>query len=151
VRIRAAVIGDAPFLRAMIWEAIRASPTFVAIVGEATIRGHEDEYWRGWTTENEAAWVAVDGSDRPIGAVMLRPDEDGRRLAVAVADGERGRGVGAALMFAALVEARALGAVYVKLFVDPANEVALAWYERLGFTRVGEKPGAIEMRLSLGS
>ena len=62
---------------------------------------------------------------RLIGNVVVRPDF-------------RGRGIGRALMEAALDEARRQGARWVGLEVRADNEVACGLYRRLGFHTVGQ-------------
>jgi ribosomal protein S18 acetylase RimI-like enzyme len=50
----------------------------------------------------------------------------------------QGKGVGRALMMAALDYARAQGCEYASLWVGEGNEKARAWYRRLGFEEVGK-------------
>ena len=54
-----------------------------------------------------------------------------------VAEGWRGRGVGSALLRAAIERARQAGAHKVALQVWPHNAAAIALYEKLGFQREG--------------
>jgi RimJ/RimL family protein N-acetyltransferase len=58
-------------------------------------------------------------------------------LGMLVAEGWRGRGVGAALLAEAVDRARKAGAHKVALQVWPHNTAALALYERFGFQREG--------------
>jgi ribosomal-protein-alanine N-acetyltransferase len=62
-------------------------------------------------------------------------------LNIAVDPRLRRRGLGAALLDAALAEARRCGLVEVTLEVRRGNLSALALYRRYGFTQVGERPG----------
>jgi GNAT superfamily N-acetyltransferase len=55
----------------------------------------------------------------------------------------RGAGQGAALMRAALEDARARGAARVALWVNEKNLAARRMYERLGFAETGRVPGGI--------
>jgi ribosomal protein S18 acetylase RimI-like enzyme len=58
-------------------------------------------------------------------------------LGMLVADGWRGRGVGSALLAAALDWARQAGAHKVALQVWPHNQAAIALYQKFGFQREG--------------
>ena len=62
-------------------------------------------------------------------------------LTIAVEAGWRGRGVGRALMAEMLRRAANAGARAMFLEVDEDNAAALALYRRLGFVKVGERPG----------
>ena len=47
--IQQAETGDLPFLRAMNWEAVLASPGFIAEYGLEKLQQQEDDYWLTWT------------------------------------------------------------------------------------------------------
>ena len=55
----------------------------------------------------------------------------------------RGRGLGRAMLAQAAAHFRARGRRAMRLTVAPGNP-ALAFYEHLGFARVGSEPGALE-------
>jgi ribosomal protein S18 acetylase RimI-like enzyme len=57
----------------------------------------------------------------------------------------QGRGLGRALIGWLLTELAELGAQGVHLGVDPRNTAAVAFYERLGFTRWGSDPDAVTL------
>jgi len=61
-------------------------------------------------------------------------------LLVAVMPAARRRGVGTALVAAALADAARAGAVAAHLEVRASNAAAIALYERLGFVAVGRRP-----------
>ena len=122
VTIRAEGVEDEPAIRALLRDAFGASAE--ADLVEA-LRGRSDVRFL----------VALDGARR-VGHVGLSPvrvpglaaEELALGLApLAVADGARGAGVGAALVRAALEEARARGACAVVVLGDPA------YYARFGF------------------
>jgi ribosomal protein S18 acetylase RimI-like enzyme len=84
-------------------------------------------------------WFVADAPDGSLaGAVRaeLRPAGfiTGYITQVATEAGERGRGIGSALVGAAARQLVAYGAVAVRLHVRSTNEGALRLYQRLGFT-----------------
>lgn len=87
------------------------------------------------------AWngVAVDAEGHVVGYLLCRLVVDvWHVLNVAVARGERGRGVARALMREFLAAASPSG-YDVTLEVRPSNTVAIALYESLGFTERGRR------------
>jgi ribosomal protein S18 acetylase RimI-like enzyme len=62
----------------------------------------------------------------------------------------QGRGLGRELIDWLLGQLAELGAQGVHLGVDPRNTSAIAFYERLGFTRWGSDPGAVTLVRPLG-
>lgn len=77
-----------------------------------------------------------------LGVVLCRAIAgEAEVLTVAVPQWARRRGVGRALMDAALSEGRARGAERVFLEVDVANIAAVALYESLGFAKAGLRKG----------
>lgn len=87
--------------------------------------------------DDSAAWVAeVDG--RVVAHLGLHRTRYGTfELGMAIRDGHRSRGVGTALMNAALAWARTTDAHKIELQVWPDNDAALALYEKFGFEREG--------------
>jgi ribosomal-protein-alanine N-acetyltransferase len=87
------------------------------------------------------AFLAEDDG-RSVGMLLLRVImEDAEILTIAVDPAVRGRGVGRALVRAALDRAPAAGATAVFLEVAVDNTPALALYERAGFRRAGLRTG----------
>lgn len=154
VTVLEATAEDVPFLKAMIWEAILASPTLLARYGLDQVRAREESYWTLWPEQPDPAFVAVGKDGRKIGAVLVRPnDEDepvsGWRVGIGVDTEARGQGAGRLLMMHAMDFARGLGAEYMNLFVDRGNKPAIALYRQIGFTEVGRREGLMEMRIEL--
>ncbi len=58
---------------------------------------------------------------------------------IAVADGERGKGIGTKLLYAIFAEAEKLGKTEIRLDVIDTNPKARALYERLGFVATGKE------------
>jgi GNAT superfamily N-acetyltransferase len=170
LHVRRAVSEDAPFLRAMIWQALLASPAFFARVGEQTLIALEDQSWQRWSaqpvTHREPAFVAMSSESTPVGALILKNDialtaEDRARRAgpiepgvvverwrfgMGVVESARGKGVGRALLEHAFTFASDTGATELALLVDPGNAVARRLYDAMGFKVVGERDGSVEMR-----
>lgn len=152
ITIRDATLDDLDFLRKMVWEGLMASPTFVAWMGLATIQEYEDRYWKTWAKQPSPAFIAVDADGRSLGALSLRPNDTeppGWRIAIGVEAEARGQGVGRKLMERALDYAKTDGVAYVNLHVDPANQVAITLYQRMGFVDVERRDESIEMRIEL--
>ncbi|WP_328716331.1 GNAT family N-acetyltransferase [Halomonas elongata] len=92
----------------------------------------EDEEWDG-RDDKCRHFLALDAAGKALGTARLLPD--GHIGRVAVLEEARGRGVGLALMEAAIASARRRGDATVAL---SAQTHALAFYERLGFHAHGE-------------
>lgn len=109
-----------------------------------------------------AEGVAGDTGGDTLGMILCRAiGGEAEVLTVGVPPWTRRRGVGQALMTAAIAgaQARAAGAMFLE--VDVANAAAVSLYQRLGFRRAGLRKGyydrgaapradALVMRLDLG-
>jgi ribosomal-protein-alanine N-acetyltransferase len=101
-----------------------------------------DSPWDEATFEDFLAGPGAFGfvakGEDPMGMVLCRAlGGEAEVLTLAVPPWARRKGVGAALMAAAMGAARSVGASNMYLEVDIANGAAVALYERLGFERVG--------------
>lgn len=85
--------------------------------------------------------VATRGPDVAGYVVARRAADEGEILNLAVAPGQRGRGVGKELVERALLMLAGLGVDSVYLEVRESNAVARRLYERLGFREVGRRRG----------
>jgi GNAT superfamily N-acetyltransferase len=123
-------------------------------VDEAVAAPDLAPYLEAWGRAGDRALLARHG-DRPLGAVWYRlftadrpgygfVDEATPELSIGVQASERGRGVGAALLAAALAQAALDGHRRVSLSVEPDNP-ALRLYERSGFARHEPTDGAWTM------
>lgn len=131
--------GEAPLLR-------RATMADVAQIAAIETRAFADP----WSTQGFASLVEApevylvvsEVAGRVTGYVVARYVADEGEIAnLAVAPEARGQGLGAALLDAALREARARGVVMVYLEVRQSNDVARALYASRGFREVGRRKG----------
>ncbi|HYF23251.1 MAG TPA: ribosomal protein S18-alanine N-acetyltransferase [Caulobacteraceae bacterium] len=111
---------------------------------------HAEGFDQPWSAGDIAALLEgpggfgllVEQDGAAVGFVLARAIAgEAEILTVAVAPERRGRGIGAALMEAAVRTATAQGATAMFLEVAVDNTAALALYERAGFRRAGFRPG----------
>lgn len=81
----------------------------------------------------------LDGHAVAYGGMLLAPDE-GQITNIAVHPDHRRRGLGALLMERLECAARARGFFQIALEVRVSNDVAIALYERTGYTVAGRRP-----------
>jgi ribosomal protein S18 acetylase RimI-like enzyme len=153
--VRDATAEDIPFMRAMIWEAMLASPTFLALHGVENLQQYEEDYWSRWTERPDPAFVAIDAGGRRLGGITVKPNDQaepvgGWRIGIGVEAHARGQRVGQHLLERAIAFASDKGAEYINLFVDATNTAAIALYRRTGFVVVREEDNLIEMRILFG-
>jgi ribosomal protein S18 acetylase RimI-like enzyme len=149
--IRPLTTADEPILWEMLYQALHTSEGAPSrdIV-------HQPEYARhvkGWGRAGDTGFVAYDAEQRDelLGAVWLRfptsEQKEGEQaapeLAFAVKQGQRKRGIGAALLTQLVKANPQHSAVSISA---PANNPAVRLYERFGFKIVQQSPGAVSMR-----
>jgi ribosomal-protein-alanine N-acetyltransferase len=111
---------------------------------------HGLSFRRGWTAQeveqllverNTVADRALTGH-KLAGFILSRlAAGEAEILSVAVANAQRGRGIGRKLLDLHLRRLAGLGASAVFLEVDGQNEPARRLYRRAGFREVGQRPG----------
>jgi ribosomal protein S18 acetylase RimI-like enzyme len=104
---------------------------------------------RGNIRKGHAQYVAL-VDDRVVGWCDILPFDrptksHGGVLGLGILPEHRGRGIGPALIEAALAAAKASGLTRVELLVREGNGRAVALYERLGFVREGMKRNAVRV------
>ena len=151
---------DLPFMWDMLHEAIhRASdepaPSREEVLSEPGI----SHYLEDWGRPGDAAVVARDGeAGRRIGAAWYRlmstedpgygfVDAGTPEIAIAVAPGHRGRGVGEVLLRSLMDTAKRRNFHALSLSVQTANLTAIKLYERCGFEKLSESGGAWTMKI----
>jgi GNAT superfamily N-acetyltransferase len=140
---------------AVSWDPGRELPPYEAVIDHPELA----RYHSGWGRPGDAGVVAeLDAS--PVGVAAFRifteqdhghgfVDEETPELAIAVADGFRGRGVGSRLMEALADRARAEGIARLSLSVDTENPARLL-YEQLGYREISrDDVGGVRMLLDL--
>jgi ribosomal-protein-alanine N-acetyltransferase len=102
----------------------------------------EQEFERLLADRNVVCHVARSDRGALVGFVISRVIEDEAEiLMVAVAPGERGRGLARRLLNRHLGRLAARAARRVFLEVDEGNDAALRLYAHAGFQQVGRRPG----------
>lgn len=122
--------------------------------GPAIAGLHQDGFDRPWSHWEFSSLLAEErvfgfaarreggGGRAPDGFVLAREAAgEAEILAIAVAKSARRQGLARRMLDAVLFKLRADRAEALFLEVDAANDAALALYRRLGFAKVGERPG----------
>ncbi len=116
-------------------------------------RLHAASFERAWDAATLSDMLAAPGAFAFIhadGFVLARAAADEAEiLTLAVAPNARGKGLGRALLQAAIDKARAMGAATMFLEVGADNPHALALYAGLGFAKVGTRKSYYEGRDAL--
>ena len=150
--IRPAGAQDLPFLRDMLRHAY-----YARWGNEADVP--LERYVAGWGRPGDDALVAID-EFQPVGAAWFRlfdadepgygfVDEETPELTIAIVPSRRGKGLGEQLLTSLLDRAREEGYARISLSVE-ADNPAIRLYEQHGFTRVGDRAGALVMSAELG-
>lgn len=113
-----------------------ADAAFVGALGEVAFGEFSRDAARStlWMAEHHPTWIALRGDER-VGFAILRIPKRGlaELLAIAVAERERGRGVGRALIERAEYAARVRGASGISLHTADANVAAIDLFTKRGF------------------
>lgn len=159
--IRPARVGDLTFVREMLYEAAfwRPDAPRPAKWSRSLDAPELAVYVEDWGRTGDRALIAC-RADQRLGAVWLRlftershgygfVDPETPELGVAVRSDFRGRGIGSALVAAALAQAALDGFDRISLSVEPDNP-ASRLYQRLGFRRIAMDPGSWTMVAATG-
>jgi ribosomal protein S18 acetylase RimI-like enzyme len=152
VHIRPCVAGDEAAL-ALVGQATFLE-TFAGILGGQDIvahcaKAHAVDLYRTWLdAPGHALWlVGCSPGNAPIGYMVVAPphlplpdtERDLELKRIYVLGRFHGLGLGKQLVAAALAHARAAGAGRLLLGVYAHNHPAIAFYERVGFSRIGTR------------
>lgn len=159
--IRPAVADDAPFLLAMLREAVNWEPDRPArSVDEIAATPELARYAAGWPLDGDVGVVAEDQAGAAVGAAWFRffdqahhgygfVASDVPEVTVGVVPERRGTGVGRALLDELHRAAGERGIERLSLSVERANP-ARRLYERLGYEVIGGDDDADTMVVRLG-
>ena len=140
--IRRARPGDAPALVELGTEVGNEPEGWLITANGWRSAGDERRYLRALRRYPHAAVYVAEDEGRIVGRLSIARDQHPASYHVAdlglmVAESHRRRGVGQALLEAAVVWARSRDVTKLELHVFPHNEGAIALYERFGFEREG--------------
>jgi RimJ/RimL family protein N-acetyltransferase len=141
VLVRPAEAGDAAAL-VQLGTDVGSEPEGWLITGGWRGVGHERRYLRAVRRSRDAAVFVAEAQDGIVGRLSIARDSHPASRHVAdlglmVAASHRRRGIGTALLDAAVAWARETGVRKLELHVFPHNEAAIALYEKYGFRREG--------------
>jgi ribosomal protein S18 acetylase RimI-like enzyme len=127
---------------------------YESVAGEDRWIGGEAPVSAGWADRVVAASVGRDDAamllayldGTAVGWISFSREGDVVDLGMGVIDGYRSRGIGTAMMEAALTWAESVGAAQVRLEVFPHNDRAIGLYRKFGFAEVERRVGAHQRR-----
>jgi RimJ/RimL family protein N-acetyltransferase len=142
--IRRAEPGDAASLVRLAEEVGAEEGGWLIADGDWRSVSEERRYLRAIRRHTFAAVLVADLGGRVVGRLSIGRDshpasEHVADVGLMVAEDQRRRGIGLALMEAGEEWARSVGVLKIELHVFPHNEAALALYERLGYRQVGRR------------
>jgi GNAT superfamily N-acetyltransferase len=157
MRIRRLTEADAPFLERMML--LAGFPPDRPLPPDPLSLPHARRFLEGWGRAGDVGVMALSDTGRPVGAAWARwldepllRDESGApvaEVAIAVEEGARGGGTGAALLRALEDEAVGDGHRALALGVSARNP-AVRLYRRAGYELVGEGERGLVMLRRLG-
>jgi RimJ/RimL family protein N-acetyltransferase len=141
-RVRRAESRDAPALVALAREVGAEPEGWLIADGEWRSVGEERRHLRAVRTSSHIGVFVAETERGVVGRLTIARDPHPAcshvaDLGLMVSRDARGQGIGAALLAAAEEWARGVGVRKIELHVFPHNDVAIALYERSGYTREG--------------
>jgi RimJ/RimL family protein N-acetyltransferase len=146
VQIRHAEPRDAARLVELAQEVGAEDEGWLITAGDWRTPWEERRYLRAVRRHTDAAVLVAESNGNVVGRLSIARDphpasQHVADLGLMVARDHRRQGAGTALMEAAESWARHVGITKIELHVFPANEPAIALYERLGYEREGFRRG----------
>jgi RimJ/RimL family protein N-acetyltransferase len=146
VRLRAATIDDAAFLR----ELRNDGEVRLRSRSHGTVEEHAHLRWLMDTLSDPRRHLyVVEDLGEPVGQLRLDVRETCAEVSIAVVASVRRRGIAGAALRAADAKARQLGVSELLAFVQPANEPSIRLFDRAGYRRTGEADDLVELRHSI--
>ena len=146
VRLRAATIDDAAFLR----ELRNDGEVRLRSRSHGTVEEHAHLRWLMDTLSDPRRHLyVVEDLGEPVGQLRLDVHETCAEVSIAVVASVRRRGIAGAALRAADAKARQLGVSELLAFVQPANEPSIQLFDRAGYRRTGEADDLVELRHSI--
>ena len=148
MHIRNATTADIPLIRELtmqVWP-----QTYLPIVGEVQVQYMLDQFYNPAALQKqmeEQGHQFVTGYDAGVPVAFASYNETASTIyklqKLYIINGQQGKGTGKALVQHIVNAVRALGATELRLNVNRYNTSAMAFYERMGFTRLAEEDIAI--------
>lgn len=146
-KIRTETEQDIDFLWEMLYQAIFIAEGEVQPSWEILNQPEILKYLCNWGRQGDIALVAIDSSEKPVGAIWTRLFDETNKtygfidkntpvLSMAVLPEYRDQGIGTLLLNEMIRKAKNSGFISLSLSVDPNNS-ARRLYERQGFEKVG--------------
>jgi RimJ/RimL family protein N-acetyltransferase len=132
--MREATASDADAVE-QVWAAVAAEGEWIGT--ELPLRPGWQARFCDAIASPEAAWFVADEEGEIIGGIVVHGDSGLAHIGMAIVEGHRGRGVGRALLDAAIAWAQAAGCHKVALEVWPHNARARTLYKSAGFREEG--------------
>lgn len=146
------------FLWEMLYQSLHVPEGHAPFERSIVNRPEIARYVKDWGRQGDMGFVALDGNNKPVGAIWLRllqgeekgygyVDDNVPEVGVAVLPEYRGKGIGTKLLTHLLTEAKE-SYEYISLSVSAENP-ARRLYQRLGFEEVVKNGDSITMKRKL--
>jgi ribosomal protein S18 acetylase RimI-like enzyme len=144
MQFRRATLADVPAIVSLVESAYRGDASRVGWTTEADLLGGQRtdaEAVTSLITDPASRILLAENADGLLGSVLLSDEGEGAYIGMfAVRPGGQGRGVGSALLGEVeRVSRHELGRRFTRMTVLVQRPELIAWYERRGYRRTGER------------